>query len=128
MKDQIQTLKMDFRLLRTFLMCSACRYIEDSNSKSVLMHVEALVQNAESDFRSLYTKSINGDTPTHMAALLVSNALEKVNILKAEITQVYATVLISNFSDSLFCDKFVVEFADCLLENLKELREYIAAE
>ncbi|XP_059285226.1 putative late blight resistance protein homolog R1A-4 isoform X2 [Lycium ferocissimum] len=126
MDDQIQTLKMDLRLLRTFLMCSACRYVEDSESKSVLMHVEGLVRNAESDFQSLYTKSINGNMPTSMAQL-VTNAMEKVNILKAEITQVYATVLISNFSHSLFCDKFVVEFTDCVLENLKDLRECIAA-
>ncbi|XP_060201846.1 uncharacterized protein LOC132630275 [Lycium barbarum] len=126
MDDQIQTLKMDLRLLRTFLMCSACRYVEDSESKSVLMHVEGLVRNAESDFQSLYTKSINGNMPASMAQL-VSNAVEKVNILKAEITQVYTTVLISKFSHSLFCDKFVVEFTDCVLENLKDLRECIAA-
>ncbi|CAN4116127.1 unnamed protein product [Withania somnifera] len=127
MKDQIWTLKTDLKLLKSFLMCSACRYIEDSNAKDVLMHVETLVQNAESDFQSLYVKSMDGNMPTHMD-LLVSNALEKVNNLKAEVSQVYATVLSSTFSDSLFCDKFVTEFADCLLENLKELREYITTD
>ncbi|KAM3325393.1 putative late blight resistance protein R1A-3 isoform X1 [Capsicum chacoense] len=124
-KDQIRTLKMDLRLIRTFLMCSACRYIEDSEAKNVLMQVETLVQNAESDFQSLYVKSKDGNMPTHMA-LLFSNALEKINSLKAEVTQVHATVLSSTFSDSLSCDKFVAEFADCLMENLKYLREYIA--
>ena len=41
-KDQIQTLKADLRLLRTFLMCSACRHIEDSNAKHALMYVQKL--------------------------------------------------------------------------------------
>ncbi|KAF3663920.1 hypothetical protein FXO37_11747 [Capsicum annuum] len=99
---------------------TACQYIEDSDAKNVLMQVKALVQNAELDFQSLYVESKDGNMTTHMA-LLVSNALEKINIY-----YVYATVLSSKFSDSLICDKFVAEFADCLLENLKYLREYIA--
>lgn len=127
MKDQIGTLKADLSFLKTFLMCSACRCIEDSDAEDVLMHVKTLVLNVESDFQSLHVKTMDGNMPTHMAPL-VSNALEKVSNSKEEVTQVYATVLSSMFSDSAFCDKFVVELADCLLENLKYLRQYIAAD
>lgn len=121
-KDQIRTLRMHLRFLKTFLVSAAKLSIDDMNDlKGLMSHVQELVQNARDGLPSLCDNAEGENTAVNLEKLMMSGWVQEIKKLIPKITTYYNYL---SQLETTMNNECRVEHVNSLLKNLTDLLTY----